>query len=119
MSRKINRLRRYQQVPARRYGWVTITYARLNANGLTIGWSCRYGFGELSFRQNFQAEPVEGIPTGAPGSYTYTPLPGFYMDTEAMGAQFVGEVMKAYFWACERGDTIPESYAARANEPTN
>ena len=92
-----------------RYGWITIEYACLTGSELVIGWSCAYGYGQLSVRQNYTAIRNEGVSIIEPNAYTFTPQPGIHLDTEAMGPEFVGEVMKALYWAGERGEVIPEN----------
>lgn len=91
-----------------RYGMMRIQYARISGHALVIGWACRWGFGQLVVAQNYTAERNEGVHICDPGAYTFTPAPGIHMDTEAMGANFAGEVIKALFWAQERGEEIPE-----------
>lgn len=92
-----------------KYGWMTIQYARLNERALVIGWSCDYGFGQLTMAQNFTRSTNDALPMNDPNYWVYTHAPGVYLDTEAMGAEFVAEVMKAFFWTQERGESIPES----------
>ena len=108
-AKKRHRFARSGQQPHHRYGMMRIEYARLNPHALTIGWSCNIGFGQFSVGCNYTATRNEGIGIGEPNAYTFTPAPGLNMDAECMGPEFVGEVMKALFWALERGEVIPEA----------
>lgn len=105
--------RRFPQTgyrPTFRYGLITVTYARLSPSALVIGWSCAKlgGFGELTVRQNFTRHYNADVGINDQGLWVFTPAPGVHLDTEAMGPEFVGEVMKAFYWAQEQGVSIPE-----------
>lgn len=102
------------QQPHPEYGMIEIRYAYLNANGLSIGWKCDYGFGVLAIRQNQALSRNETVAPNEPGYWVFTPEPGLHLDTECMGPEFVGEVMKAFYWAGERGQVIPDQPASAA-----
>ncbi len=97
------------QQPHPTYGAIKIEYASLSEWACVLGWSCRIGFGELAIRQNFTRSTNPELPAGHANYWVFTPAPGVYLDTEAMGAEFAGEVMKAFYRAQENGEHIPES----------
>lgn len=109
-SKKRYRFARHGQQAHHRYGMMRIEYARLNPSALVIGWSCTHGFGRLTIIQNYSAVRNEGVPIMDANAYTFTNQPGFALDTECMGPEFAGEVIKALFWAQERGEVIPEQF---------
>lgn len=91
-----------------RYGYMRINYAQIGPYGLTLGWSCALGFGELSLGCNWSSTRNEGIGYNEPGAFTHTLEPGIHLDTEYMGPNFAAEVMRAVYWSQERGETIPK-----------
>ena len=97
------------QQPHPRYGLIAITSASLYPQALVINWTAtKWGCGQLTVQQNFLRTTNEALPMNEPGYWVFTPQPGVHLDTEAMGPEFVGEVMKAFYWAQERSEFIPE-----------
>lgn len=110
------RLVRSGEQPHHRYGKITINYVDMfvGTGGrpcINIGWLCKLGFGVLGFAQKAEVICDESLGLDPHGGrrYRIEARPGMEIDTEYMGAEFVGEVMKALAWAQERGDEIPES----------